>query len=118
MLKIEKVDTNSKAEVRRFVKIPYRLFAQHPQWVPPLFGDAELQLNNQKHPYYEHSFAEFFIASRDGHDVGRIAALEYTRYNNYHKLAKLNFTYLSVRMIKKPPMHCSSECLNGRMNGN
>ncbi len=91
MLKVEKVDTSYKAEVRRFVKIPYRLYAQHPQWVPPLFGDAELQLNKQKHPYYEHSFADFFIANRDGRDVGRIAALEYTRYNDYHKTKKAQF---------------------------
>jgi hypothetical protein len=41
-------------------------------------------LNPRKHPFYEHSKAEFFIAVRDGHDVGRIAALENTRYNEYH----------------------------------
>ncbi|OGO59621.1 MAG: hypothetical protein A2029_11050 [Chloroflexi bacterium RBG_19FT_COMBO_47_9] len=91
MLKIEQVDTSIKAEVRRFVRIPYRLFANHPQWVPPPFGDAELQLNKQKHPFYEHSFADFFIANRDGRDVGRIGALEYTRFNEYHGTHKAQF---------------------------
>ena len=91
MIKIEEIDTNSKADVRRFVRIPYRLYANHPQWVPPFFSDAELQLNKQKHPFYEHSFADFFVANRDGRDVGRIAALEYTRFNEYHKTRKATF---------------------------
>ena len=84
MINIVKIDTESKSQVRRFVRIPYRLYENHPQWVPPLFIDAELQLNRKKHPYYEHSDAEFFIAVRDGKDVGRIAALENKRYNEYH----------------------------------
>ena len=91
MLKIESVNTSSKADVRRFVRIPYRLYANHPQWVPPPFADAELQLNKQKHPFYEHSFADFFIANRDGRDVGRIGALEYTRFNEYHDTHKAQF---------------------------
>lgn len=91
MVKIESVDTSSKSDVRRFVKIPYRLYANHPQWVPPPFADVELQLNKQKHPFYEHSFADFFIASRDGRDVGRIGALEYTRFNDYHHTHKAQF---------------------------
>lgn len=31
MLTIEKVDTHNKTQVRRFVQIPYRLYAKHPQ---------------------------------------------------------------------------------------
>jgi GNAT superfamily N-acetyltransferase len=91
MLTTEKIDTNSKAQVRRFVRIPYRLYANHPQWVPALFIDAEMQLNRQKHPFYEHSDADFFIAVRDGRAVGRIAALENKLYNNYHGTRQAQF---------------------------
>lgn len=83
MLTIEKIDTRVKKQVKRFVEIPYRMYRNHPQWVPPLYIDAETQLNRDKHPYYEHSDADFFIAVRDGRDVGRIAALENKRYNDY-----------------------------------
>jgi len=68
------LDTRNKAQVRRFVRIPYRLYANHPQWVPPLFGDVELLLNRDKHPYYEFASADFFIVVSDGRDVGRIGA--------------------------------------------
>ncbi len=91
MLNVEQVNTNAMAQVRRFVRIPYRLYAKHPQWVPPLFVDAEIQLNRTKHPFYEHSEADFFIATRDGRDVGRIAALENRRFNEYHKTRQAQF---------------------------
>jgi len=91
MLQIEKIDTSNKALVKRFVNIPYRLYKNHPQWVPPLFMDAETQLNRSKHPFYEHSDADFFIAIKDGREVGRIAALENKRFNAYHKTKQAQF---------------------------
>jgi len=91
MLTVERIDTNNKGQVRRFVRIPYRLYENHPQWVPPLFIDAETQLNRKKHPFYEHSDADFFIAVRDGRDVGRIAALENRRFNDYHSTRQAQF---------------------------
>jgi hypothetical protein len=91
MLNVEKIDTNNKALVRRFVRIPYRLYEKHPQWVPPIMVEAETQLDKKKHPFYEHSDADFFIASKDGRDVGRIAALENKRFNQYHKTKQAQF---------------------------
>jgi GNAT superfamily N-acetyltransferase len=91
MLHIDKIDTNDKAIVKRFVRIPYRLYKNYPQWVPPLYMDVETQLNRKKHPYYEHSDADFFIATRDGRDVGRIAALENKHFNEYHKTKQAQF---------------------------
>jgi len=91
MITIEKIDTNNKAQVKRFVRIPYRLYRDQPHWVPPLFVDAEMQLNKAKHPFYEHSEADFFIALRDGKEVGRIAALVNRRYNEYHHARTAQF---------------------------
>jgi len=91
MLTIEKVDTESKKQVNRFVQIPYRLYKNHKQWVPPLKIDATMYLQREKHPYYEHSTADFFIANRDGKDVGRLAILDNSRYNNYHHTKKAQF---------------------------
>ncbi len=91
MLNVEKIDTTNKAQVKRFVQIPYRLYEKHPQWVPPLLIDVETQLNKSKHPFYEHSVADFFMATKDGRDVGRIAALENTRFNQYHKTKQAQF---------------------------
>ncbi len=93
MITIEKVDTQDKKQVKRFVMYYYDLYKDCPQWVPPLFGDAYLPLNRKKHPFFEHSQADFFLALRDGAVVGRICALENLRFNEYHKRKVANFYY-------------------------
>ena len=91
MFTIEKVDTANRAQIRRFIKVPFRLYKQHPQWVPPIRSDVALMLNRKKHPFYEHSTADFFIAVRDGQDIGRIAALENCNYNKHHDVRTAQF---------------------------
>jgi hypothetical protein len=93
MLTIEKVDTRAKEQVSRFVQIPFRLYKGHPQWVPPLLVDAQMYLNREKHPFFEHSAADFFIARREGRDVGRIGAIENRQYNDYHGTRKAQFYF-------------------------
>ena len=93
MLTIEKVNTDNKAQVKRFLELPYRLYKDCPQWVPPLHVDAYMYLNRRKHPFHEHSNVEFFLAVRDGQDVGRIAAIENKSFNKYHGVKKANFYF-------------------------
>ena len=85
MITIEIVDTTSKSAVSSFVNLPYRLYKDHPQWVPPLLIDSRSYLDRNKHPFFEHSEVEFFLARRDSEIVGRIAALNNRRFNEYHK---------------------------------
>lgn len=91
MLSIEKVDTDNKKQVKRFVELPYRIYAGCVQWVPPLNIDAYNQLNRKKHPFHEHSDVEFFLAVRDNSDIGRIAVIENKPFNNYHHTRKADF---------------------------
>ena len=91
MLTIEKVDTDNKPQVKRFVQFYYDLYKDCPEWVPPLFVDAYLPLNRKKHPFFEHSDADFFLAVRDGKVVGRICAGENKLFNEYHKTRKAQF---------------------------
>ena len=93
MLTIEKVDTGNKSQVKRFVKYYYDLYQDCPQWVPPLFGDAYLPLNRKKHPFFEHSDADFFLAVRDGEVVGRICAGVNNLFNEYHHTKKSQFYF-------------------------
>jgi len=90
-LNVVKIDTHDKAQVKRFVDLAFRLYKDHPQWVPPPLGDVRVMLNRGEHPFYEHSEADFFIVVRDGRDVGRVAALENSLYNNYHNKRQAQF---------------------------
>ncbi len=87
------MDTDNKAQVKRFVELPYGLYKDCPQWVPPLYVDAYMYLNRKRHPFHEHSNVEFFLAVRDGRDVGRIAAIENKPFNKYHGVKKGNFYF-------------------------
>ena len=91
MLTIEKIDTNNKVQVKKFVDLPYRLYKDCPQWVPPLFVDAYLPLQRKKHPFFAHSEADFFVAVRDGEVVGRICAANNRLFNDYHNTRKAHF---------------------------
>lgn len=91
MLTVEKVDTANKRQVKRFVELPFRLYGDCPQWVPPLYIDAYMYLNRRKHPFHEHSDVDFFIAVRDGKDVGRITVIENKPFNRYHQTKKADF---------------------------
>ena len=91
MLTIEEVDTNSKPKVEEFVRFPFNLYKGVPQWVPLILADVRMMLNKTKHPFYEHSDAEFFTARQDGKIVARIGLLENKPYNKYHDKKQASF---------------------------
>lgn len=91
MVIIEQIDTTSRAEVDEFIRFPFRLYKGVPQWVPPFISDVRTMLDKQKHPFYEHSEADFFIAKRGKEVVGRIAALHNRSFNKYHGTKQAQF---------------------------
>lgn len=91
MLTVNQIDVQDRCQVRAFIDFPYRLYAGHAQWVPPIRADIRVMLDREKHPFYEHSDADFFMARRDGDVVGRIAALENRVYNDFHDTRVANF---------------------------
>lgn len=92
-LQIRKLDTSSRRDVKRFIELPFRLYTDCPQWVPPLVDDIKLMMDRRRYPFYEHSDADFFLAERGGRPVGRIAVLE-NRHYNQHWGSRTAFFYL------------------------
>jgi hypothetical protein len=92
MLTTESIDPDRRADVARFLELPFRLYRGDPNWVPPLRRDAVLLLNRKRHPFYEHSDAAFFVALRNGRVAGRIGALELRPYNRAHDVRQASFT--------------------------
>jgi hypothetical protein len=64
----------TKAERKAFVELPYRLYADNPNWVPPLKDEVYGLLTPGKNPWFEHGEAQLFIAQADGRVTGRISA--------------------------------------------
>ncbi len=73
----------SRRELKRFVKVPFRLHRDHPQWVAPLIFERMEFLNPRKNPWFDHAEAQLFIAERDGEPVGRISAQFDSRWDEF-----------------------------------
>jgi GNAT superfamily N-acetyltransferase len=73
----------TRRELKRFVKVPFRLHRDQPQWVAPLIFERMEFLDRKKNPWFEHGEAEYFLAERDGKAVGRISAHIDRRWDEY-----------------------------------
>ncbi len=73
--------------------VQYDLYKDCPQFCPPFRADIALMLNKKKHPFYEHSDGEFFIAEKDGKVAGRIGVFINTLFNEYHRVKKGQFYF-------------------------
>jgi len=93
-MKIIPMDTDDRRQVQRFLALPFRLYRDCPQWVPPLEIDARLVFDRRRYPFYKHSDAAFFLAEDDaGQVIGRIAVLENRNHNAFNH-EKTAFFYL------------------------
>ena len=73
----------SKKDLKKFVKVPFHVHRDHPEWVPPLIMERMDFLNRKKNPYFDHADVELLIAERDGIPVGRISAQIDERWDEY-----------------------------------
>lgn len=83
-LSIESIDLRSRADVRRFVDLPYRLYRDSPHWVPPLRQEVRAALDPARHPVHQHAESAFLLAREGREDVGRLAVFEHHPYNDAH----------------------------------
>jgi GNAT superfamily N-acetyltransferase len=75
---------SSKAELKRFIRLPWRIYRNEPLWVPPLVFERRRFLDRGKNPFFGHGEAEYFVAWRDGEAVGRITAQIDHDFNRFH----------------------------------
>jgi GNAT superfamily N-acetyltransferase len=65
---------STRGELRTFVKLPWRLYRNEPNWVAPLLMDLRKRLDQRKNPFFKHAQAQYFLAWRGSRPVGRISA--------------------------------------------
>jgi hypothetical protein len=91
---IFEIGASDRRKIADFLQLPFELYRQTPQWVPPFAYEARNQLNRSKNPYFEHSDALFLIAYDDSRNpLGRLAILDNRNYNQFHN-SKTAFFFL------------------------
>jgi hypothetical protein len=68
-----------------FIRLPWRIYASDPAWVPPLVREQRKILDRARHPFHRHASVEYFLARRGDSVVGRIAAIHNPRHNEFHQ---------------------------------
>lgn len=77
------VQPSSRRDVQHFIHLPFDIYQDIPQWVPPLLP-GETRRFSPDYAFYKHSEAAFFLVRGDtGKAVGRIAVLEHRPHNAY-----------------------------------
>ncbi len=88
------VDPRDRSRVKQFLELPFKIYREITQWVPPLETDARRMLDTRRHPFYRHSEAAFFLAvDGDSRPIGRLAVLHNRPFNDYNR-QRTAFFYL------------------------
>jgi hypothetical protein len=72
-ISIQSVSLDNKSDVRRFIRVPWSIYANDPLWVPPLVLERQQHLS-PRNPYFQHARLKAWVAVRNGEEVGRISA--------------------------------------------
>ena len=73
----------SRADLMRFIRLPWRIYSNEPNWVPPLVFERKRFLDPRRNPWFQHAEAELFLAWRGRRPVGRITAQVDHDFNAY-----------------------------------
>src|SRR5262249_23263934 len=69
-------------DAHRFLQVSYGIYREDPFWVAPLLMDLKNVFSNAN-PLFEHAQMKLWVARRDGQDVGRIAGIVDSAYNQF-----------------------------------
>lgn len=76
-----------RADRRQFINLPWKIYRDDPNWVPPLKASVRALLDTDRHPFYDGgrgAESELFLARDGGDAVGRVAAIHNHVHNSVH----------------------------------
>jgi hypothetical protein len=78
------VEVTTAVQKEQFVKLPWKIYRDNINWVPPLIMDVKNNLDTKKNPFYKHSKIKLFLAMQGKVVVGRIGAIINDNHNEFH----------------------------------
>jgi len=88
---VEIKTVESRKDLKRFVKLPFRLYKGNEMWVPELIMDDLETFTPSKNPAFEQAEARLFLAFRDGVPAGRVAAILSRIANEKYQTKNMRF---------------------------
>lgn len=93
-MSLEIREVGTRADLKKFITFPFRLYTQNKFWVPPLLMDEKNNLNRGKNPAFDFCEAKYWLAFKNGNLAGRIAGIINHRYNEKVGKKTARFSYL------------------------
>ncbi|MCP5382214.1 MAG: hypothetical protein H6912_07575 [Kordiimonadaceae bacterium] len=90
---IEIKEAKTKEDRKVFVKLLWDIYADEPNWVPPLIMERLDAIDEKKNPFFEHAEVKLWIAYKDGKPVGRISAQIDELVPQYHNIKTGHYGY-------------------------
>ncbi len=81
---VEVIEVESPKLLERFIKLPWKLYKNDPNWVAPLLSERKEFFDKEKNPFFRTAKTKLFLARQDGAYVGRIATCINFNHNEYH----------------------------------
>jgi len=88
MPKLEIVTVERPSHLAAFINLPWKIYRNDPNWVPPLKRFVRHMLDTRLHPFWKFSQRVLFLARRGSEVLGRIAGIIDNNYNKYHRTGR------------------------------
>ncbi len=115
MITIHQVKT--KAEYRQFIDVPFSLYPQGSNWVPPIKSDEMAVFHPSQNPSYKTAEAAFWLARDGKKNVGRICAImNHAAQEKWHnKLGRFSYVnFIDNSEVSKALFDTAEEWLRSR----
>lgn len=76
---------SGRRDLDAFIRLPFRLYRDDPNWVPPLLFMERHRFHPKTNPFLQHADHQLFLARRNGEVVGRISAQVDHEHNRFHE---------------------------------
>ena len=93
-MSIQVKEVVNKKMLKAFIDLPYRLYKNHPYYIPPLRFDEEATLRRDKNPAFDYCEARYWLAYRKDKVVGRIAGILNKAYIEKWKNKHIRFGWI------------------------
>jgi len=82
---LEIVPVKTKKEANDFIELPFQLYKDNPNWIPPLRREQEKVFHLKHNPFLQHAEIERFLCKDTVRTVGRIACIIDDNHNRFHE---------------------------------
>jgi hypothetical protein len=86
----------SKKDLKRFVKFPFKIYKGSANWVPLMIMDDMEVFSPRKNPAHERADSRLFLAYRDGKPVGRIVGIISRVANEKYQTRNIRFGWFEA----------------------